>query len=212
MSRPVWINRPSVQALVVADGRLYSAPPPVPGSTAEVEAVNLPLPADLPRPVTALSVSPDGRRIAFIAGGQVVIAPLKLDNPITVGEASPSTIRTDLAVQKAVAWSAETKLLVGGTPVKDTKNALFEITINGAGQEPVPPEGTGNYSIEVLSVRPASPTGSPQLAMLDANGTAFRVYAAEIQPLKLGGPSPAPSPSTSTGPTEQHLTAPFFLD
>ena len=132
------------------------------------------------------------------------------DNPVTVGD-NFRTIQTDLAVQKAVAWSAETRLLVGGAPIKD-KNALFEITINGAGQEPVPPEGTGNYSIEVLSVRPASPTGSPQLAMLDANGTAFRVWAAEIQPLKLGGSSPAPSPSTSAGTVEQHLTAPFFLD
>lgn len=210
VSRPVWISRPSAQVLFAADGNLYSAPPPAPGNTSEIPPVGPLQPNNLPGPITALSVSPDGRRIAFIAGGKVVVAPLKLDNPVTVGELS-RPIQTDLAVQKAVAWSAETKLLVGGAPIKD-KNALFEITINGAGQEPVPPEGTGNYTIDVLSVRPASPTGSPQLAMLDANSTAYRVYAAEIQPLKLGGPSPAPSPSASTSPVEQHLTAPFFLD
>jgi hypothetical protein len=212
MSRPVWISRPAPQVLVAADGRLFSARAPLAGHSGELPVTALNLPAAVPRPVTAVSVSPDGRRIALIAGGQVVVAALKLADPIAIDDRI-GLVRTDLASPRAVAWSAETKLLVGGEPMKGTKTGLVEITIDGAGQESVPPNGSEVYPINLMSVRPASPPGSPtinaRLAMVDANSSAYIVYEASISPLPLGeGSTPQPSPS---GPPAQ-LSAPFFPD
>src|SRR5690606_19142011 len=63
MSRPVWLSHPSGTGLVVADGTLYRF---TAGQTAVQEVV---VPG-LSRRITALSVAPDGRRLALVADGE----------------------------------------------------------------------------------------------------------------------------------------------
>ena len=68
-----------------------------------------------PRPVTASrrsSVSPDGRRVAFIAGGQAYVSSLVVDERHLGGRLQPAAVLADQMNATAVAWTNETWLNV----------------------------------------------------------------------------------------------------
>jgi hypothetical protein len=214
-SRPVWISRPATQALVAADGHLYcvSAPPAGSNAMRSVTPVS-PLPRGLPGPVTALSVSPEGRRIALVAGGEVIVAPLLFGDELGIAD-SFRVVKTDLGDQRAVGWSDETKLIVGGSPMAGTKSTLVEVGIDSTGQQPVPrsPDGSESLVVSLLAVRPASPipAGVPALTMFDANGAAYNVYNQQVKALPVDSVGPSGSPPAQPAESARPA-APFFLD
>ena len=112
-------------------------------------------------------------------------------------------VATTLAGPRAVAWGAETTLVIGGERIGDTKVSMVSIAIDGTGQDAVPTEGSEGYTIAELSVRPASPLGlGPRYVMFEANNVAYDAYAEVIQLVRL---APATGEPVS-------ITAPFFLD
>ena len=96
VSRPVWIKRPTPRALVINDGRIFAVTP----QTGTADQPVVPVVArkrELPIGVSALSVAPDGRRIALIAGGQVLVATLVFEGG-QIGIDDYRVVATTLAV------------------------------------------------------------------------------------------------------------------
>jgi hypothetical protein len=213
MSRPVWLRRPSPQAIVACDGRLYTVAPPPAGNTAEVRASPLdPLPAGVPGPVTAVAVSPDGHRLALVAGGHVYVVPLVFGPQLDLGPQF-LMVKTEIVGPRAVGWSDDTRLIIGGPPSSGVRTGLAEVGVDGTGHVWVPSTGEGgNLTVDMLSTHPASPTRRPSLAitMFEAGGGGYVVFSNTIGPQQAGNPTPSPSPSTGT--SAQVVSAPFFLD
>ncbi len=213
MSRPVWLRRPSPQAIVACDGRLFTVAPPPAGSTAEVRAVLLdPLPAGVSGLVTAVAVSPDGHRLALVAGGHVFVVPLVFGPQLDIGPGF-LMVKTEIVGARTVGWSDDTRLYIGGPPPSGIHTGLAEVGVDGTHHDWVPSTGEGrNLTVDMLSMHPASPSRSPSLpiAMVEAGGVAWVVYNLSIEPQALDNPSPSPSPSANQ--SAQVVSAPFFLD
>src|SRR5262249_53445793 len=143
----------------------------------------------------------------LVADHQVIVAPLLFDTQLGIGEPY-RVVKTDLSDQRAVGWSDETKLLVGGSPIPGTKSTLVEITIDGSGQQSVPRsvDATESLVVDMLSVLPAGPQGNARFAMFDTNGAAYVVYGQQVGPLTSGRASPSPLAGSA------RPAAPFFLD
>ena len=79
--------------------------------------------------VSTAAVSPDGRRIAFVADGQAYVSSLVVDGEtLTVGS-NPRPILADRVSATAIAWLNETWLNVGGTA--GGAPAMWEVTADG---------------------------------------------------------------------------------
>jgi Lipoprotein LpqB beta-propeller domain len=108
MGRPAFIpNSPDSlmkdSLMIASGGRLYAVSG-IDGAAADVTRVN---------GVTAVSVSPDGRRIAFVASKQVYVASLILaNNAITLGPFRP--VLSGQIEATSVAWTSESWLDVAG--------------------------------------------------------------------------------------------------
>ena len=107
LGRPVWIPGAQPIALVTANGRLYSA---APGDKAATNVT----PHGFDN-ITAVSVAPDGRRIAFIADGHVEVAQIIVAGTSVSVDPEPRTLllRAGL-VAAGVAWGSDTGLYVVG--------------------------------------------------------------------------------------------------
>jgi hypothetical protein len=209
ISRPTWVRRPSVQALVACDGRLFAVPLPSATGQEEVKATALDaLPAGVPGPVTAVSVSPDGHRLALVAGGRVVVVPLVPGPQLDLGPGL--IVKSENPAPRAVGWSNDARLIIGGPPAGGVRTGLGEVGIDGVGHEWVPPSGEGgNLTVDQVSVHPSSPTRIPsgRIVMFEAGAVGYTVYSNSVSPLAVEGPTPSPSGSQAQLPS-----APFFLD
>lgn len=197
LSRPVWLSRPAPQALVVANGVVYTAVAPSAVSPAQTGFAAVQLPKGLAGAVTALSVSPEGHRIALVAGGSVVVAPLAFDDGVRVSDAH--LVPTDVPGLSAVAWINEMTLLVTGS-LSAEKTGIATVCIDGTNYTPlkiaVPRAGA---VVDLLSAWPDSADDNPQtlVSMLDIGGLGYRVYTSELQQMSV---------------KEKPVSAPFFLD
>jgi hypothetical protein len=160
--------------------------------------------------VSAVSVAPDGRRVALVSGGRVYVAPLQFpassDGPLSIGE--PREVVTSLTVQRAVGWGSETSLVVGGDPVPGTPHSLSEVTIDGVREQQRPDTGSQALVVTALTTRPANPlAASPVPAiMFEANNIAYDVFGRSVDALKVDATTPAPSAAPGLP------NAPFFPD
>jgi hypothetical protein len=76
--------------------------------------------------VTSATVSPDGRRIAFVAGGQAYVSSLIVaNNTVTVGSNARPILPGQLTAT-AVTWTSESWLFVAGTA--DGAPAMWKVT------------------------------------------------------------------------------------
>jgi hypothetical protein len=210
ISRPSWVRRPSLQAVVACDGRLYAVPLPSGANPAEILAARLdPLPDGVDGPITAVSVSPDGHRLALVAGGRVVVVPLVAGPQLDLGP-NFLIVKTEIPAPRTVGWANDARLIVGGPPAGGVRTGLAEVGIDGVKHEWVPPTGEGgNLVVDQVSVHPSSPTRtlSGRLVMFEAGTVGYTVYSTSVSQITLDGPAPSPSSAQQPMPS-----APFFLD
>jgi hypothetical protein len=218
-SRPVWLNRPSRMVMVVVDNRLVTVAPPVitPTGTSQPPSQPVtPLPRGLPSQITAFSVAPEGRRIALIADGQVIVAPMIFGDTVGIGDYR--TVYTMLGSKVAVGWAQETQLVVGGTPPPGEPTnptsgppSLMQLPITGAVQEML---ASKSFPVSRVSSYPANAIGNSRpFIMIESGGDAYDVFVQTLQPVVLrSGPTPNPSPSASATAPPPKISAPFFLD
>jgi hypothetical protein len=128
VSRPAWI--PGIAGLLVAWG----------GGLYLVDLDGHATPVDTPglEPITEVTVSPDGRRVAMIAAGQVTVAVLQATNTSTgpsvqmTADSKPQTILPGLGLTpKAVSWDSEQQVNIVGSSANG-KPALWQVTTDGA--------------------------------------------------------------------------------
>jgi hypothetical protein len=215
LSRPAWITYP-VKRLMISDGaRLL-----ISTDEAAVNFEQVGLSTVLATaPITAFSVAPEGRRIAFIADRTLMVAPLLVDNnKLSIGP--PVPVSTSLGDNQAVGWLTETALVVGGKPTTEPvhrvggsvpKYSLVGVTIDGAQEEPLPPllhtDSTSEVTMLVAHVnRPGFPMDYQ--VMFESNGVAQRLYSDVSQPMVPEGSAASPP----TSPAQQIASAPFFAD
>jgi hypothetical protein len=161
IGRPVWAVSPPVGkadvtvGLIPAGGRLYSFAPD--GSSAAVVA----WPGG-PGNITTVSVAPDARRIALIAGGRLYLATISNDDGIQLSP--PVPIQTEMTDLTGVDWSGEGMLVVSGTKAASGRSAIMDVSIDGASQTDRLAD-LGEARVTYLVAAPASPTGNEEVGV-----------------------------------------------
>lgn len=211
-SRPVGIAGSPGRVLIAADGRLFD----IPFTTRQKADVT---PQDVRAAVADVSVAPDGRRIALVAGGLAYVGVLQIQpdgSSVPVAQLRP--VPAGLVDVTAVAWSREEYLVVAGRSAG--QSALVEATIDGALITPLQvrnlPSATITQVVADPVIRPNDPPeGQRGLMMLEANGHSYNVYSSNAYSGSVVDLSTDPafaSPSPAPGKEPPAVTAPFFLD
>jgi hypothetical protein len=199
------------RVLIAADGRLYDVP--FDGSAARQKIDVTPQGIGA---VSDVSVSPDGRRVALVAGGLAYVGVLQgpMDgSPVSVAQLR--RVPVGLADVSAVAWSREEYIVVAGRSAG--QSALVETTIDGALVTPIQLRFLPGLTVTVTRlvadpvIRPSDPPEGPRGSMmLEADGHSYNVYSGSVVDLATDPSFAAPSPAPSKQPPV--VTAPFFLD
>ena len=207
MSRPVWLRHPGGTGLVVADGELYrfSVDDPAP------QKVAVPT---LTEPITAVTVAPDGRRAALIAGGRLHVSSLTRRDDGTVTVSQPRRLATTATDLAGVTFLRENWLAVIGED--GGQKLLYELTVDGAFENELPSGSLGApQTVTNMVGYPGSPleerwTNQRGTVMYEADGQAFRyryLYdPAAIRPEDL----PVELPDDDAPTSEPR--APFFTE
>ncbi|GIJ52984.1 LpqB family beta-propeller domain-containing protein [Virgisporangium aurantiacum] len=211
-SRPSYLPGVGDQVLIVADGNLYD----VNLGTGEVTAVNLPLPsAD---PLVAVSVAPDGARIAMVTASKVYVATIDSTKlPVTIGVNSAQELRElyvgNLVDLRGVAWNFEHQIIVGG------RSGLMIAAIDGGALTSTGPNGLQGAQLTQLSAVPWDPInnlgGGDVVIEASAGGTrsSYFPYSPIMRAVKAPeSQSPSPSPSASATVSDPRVTAVFYAD
>ncbi len=153
LSRPVFV--PEADVLLIATGgqfgKLYRVST-ADGSAADVTPRNF-------SAVSAVSVSPDGRRVALIAGGQAYVSSLNVgNNTVTIGSNPRPILANQLTPATAVAWTDEAWLLVAGT--SSGAPAMWRVTVDSVVAENVSESLKGLPVLELVAYPNVSGTGS----------------------------------------------------
>lgn len=199
MSRPVWLKgTDSAQpvGLIVADGKLYRF-----GTDAKLTEVKVP---NAPSDVSAVGVSLDGHRIAFIAGGGLYVAALTVDNGVTTPGPARRLV-TSLGELSAVEWSGESSLVVAGVRGRPV---IYEITVDGALELTF--ENDTEARVTHLATYPDNPVERPSVGrvMYEANSIA---RAERFSAFERIGPDQVADRSTPAATGARNPTAPFFF-
>ncbi|GLY01177.1 LpqB family beta-propeller domain-containing protein [Actinoplanes sp. NBRC 101535] len=209
LQHPVWATIPDATTeggvgLIIAGGKLYSF-------RSEGGVAQQVVAAGGAGTISAISVAPDGHRVALVSGGRLYRAVL---TPSGQGLAlsTPQEIQPPLSGVTAVDFSGEGWLTVAGTREDNDRVAIKHVSIDGALEEPRLPD-IGKDTVNYLTAYPANPvttrTGRPVSdsisyttadAAWDALSTSVKITAADLA--GEAGEQPA-----GTVPT-----APFFLN
>jgi hypothetical protein len=107
--------------------------------------------------VSSVSVSPDGRRVALVAGGQAYVASLSVaNNTVTVGSSPRPVLASLLTPATAVAWTNEAWLYVTGT--SGGAPALWRVTADSVVAENLS-ESLRGLAVFDLVAHPQGPSG-----------------------------------------------------
>ncbi|MDI1460519.1 LpqB family beta-propeller domain-containing protein [Catellatospora sp. KI3] len=213
LSAPTWLDRSNQVLLVLKDGEIYAVSNG--GAHAQVHTDRL------PGKVTAMSVAPDGRRIALVVKGSLYTAALvRKGNQVTsfsVGQ--PRSVPTSLTDLRGVAFTKEDHLVIAGLNAAQ-EALLYEITTDGVLQSKSLAPSRVQTEITNLVAYVDNPiTGSGLNILLDMNGTAYQAFGQHDpeplsqflppEPLPSATPSADPSASPST-PATPAVSAAFF--
>jgi hypothetical protein len=205
MSQPVGVATDDGPVfLVAADGRLMAVPVDGPPQDTTPPGVGS---------VTAVSVAPDGRRLAFVADGRVYVAVLEFGGALSVSQ--PVPVDAGLSDAAGVAWSREEWVVVAGRLAGQT--ALVEVTLDSALTDPLQLRNLSALAVSRVVAQPSVRFDQPSagergLVLLEAGGRIYRVYSESVEasadvPMPVGSPSPSPSPAAGK---DQPPGAPFF--
>lgn len=195
MTRPVWITAADGPMLaIVADGRLEFID--ARGGVHQAEAAGI-------GSIKAMSVAPEGRRIALVTGkGALYVSALTWQGRVP-SLVSPRQLRTRLTSASAVAWSRVDQLAVAGWDGDDSK--LVEVNSDGTQQTPLA-ESFGRAAITQVVAYPYDPldrvTAGP-IMFQTVNGPR-RVRPAEESAALTWGKGVPPDVGAPSSP--------FFLD
>lgn len=201
LGQPVWLSGAGAAiGLVVADGGLYQfAADPDGGRAAPVSV------SGVTSPITDAAVSPDGRRLAFIAGDrldQLYVATLRYDGE-SVTVQPVRALPTTLEALSAVAFSRETHLVVAGD--QRDRTGLYELTVDGGIQEQL--HDLGNLSVSGLVALPSDDPITPGTVMYEANGRTAYTYTLSGAPALIQAEALVDPPDGESGAPR----APSFL-
>jgi hypothetical protein len=202
LGQPVWLPGAPETALVLVDGQLLAFRA-TGGAARQVQRT--------PGQITSYAVPPDGRRLAYVSGGRLYVAPLlRVGGTVAVGEPRQE-VPTSLSTVTAVGWSQQDWLVVAGRR-SDTLVAFQDITVDGATQGT--PRG-GQFGTQLVSHLvasaddPANGRGAGQVMYMVANGLSYELYSQERQltAADVAGPQSTTGTAGAAGPTY-----PFYLD
>jgi hypothetical protein len=132
--------------------------------------------------VTALALSPDGVRVAVVAGGRLylgIISPAPDDSAAATTSADDSdapsdrrgvqvtglhVLRSDLTDVGPITWDDSTSLLVGAKTVGSTHRTVFEVSVDGQSVIPVTTsQSFGDVFNDVDAIASSATPGLPML-------------------------------------------------
>jgi hypothetical protein len=212
-SRPSYLTGAGDRVLIVVDGDLYDVDLGSAGAT----KVELP---SLAGPPVAVSVAPDGARVAIVTADRAYVATIDSSKtPAKVEPTAGAPIREvylgGLPTLRGVGWYSEHQIVVGG------RTGLMISAIDGGSLEKTGPANLLNAQLTQLSAVPWDPAGgSGGNVVIEAFGSnealkAYRPYRQELTPIEAptpGSSASSPSPSSSGPPVLPRVTAPFYAD
>jgi hypothetical protein len=203
MSRPSFIPGTGGRVLIAVDGTLYEV---------ALDGQIRPVP-NAPGGVTAVSVAPDGARVALVTAGGPVVAALDATAAwVSIGP-TRSLYVTNLPKIGGIGWLYEDRLVMGG------ESAMVEVAIDNGRVERIAPANLARAQVTELSAVPGSPFEANRGNVVVAAGVdagaqqAYYAYSSGLVPITLPQVS-SPAPSASVGPnsTPPKLSAPFYID
>jgi hypothetical protein len=205
LGRPVWAVTGDGDAggaigLITVNGKLYSF-----GANGS-KARPVELPGD-PGSIGAISVAPDGRRVALVAGGRLYRTVLGTSGDASTLSPPEQLLAPTLTTVGAVAWNSEDWLTVAGTR-GDGRVSIMDMSIDGALVAQRLPD-IGDKTVSHLTAYPANPVSRDKSALVSYTvaGGAWDALSTPV-PITLSdlaGP-------TNNPPAGMRPTAPFFLD
>ncbi|MBG0563117.1 LpqB family beta-propeller domain-containing protein [Actinoplanes aureus] len=200
---PVWAITPDGETegavgLIIANGRLYSfgarggkaQPVPLPGGSGKISAV---------------SVAPDGRRVALVVGGRLYRAVLTITGD-GVALSDPEQLHPPLDNITAVAFSSESWLNVAGA--RRGRVSIIQVSIDGARQGPRPLD-IGNGVVDYLTAYPTNPQSDEYQSAAVSFTIGTAAYDVLLNATQIGVNNLARPPAQP--PAGKIPTAPFFL-
>jgi hypothetical protein len=205
--RPVWAvtgteNPAAAVGLIVVAGKIYSF-----GIGGRVTPRLVEWQAG-PTGVQAVSVAPDGRRVAVVAGGRLYLSVLSTSGN-SVQFSPQRSIRVLLNELSAVDWSSEGFVVVAGVRGEANRVAITDVSIDGALQTDRQPD-LGTARITQLAAYPANPvinSGDANVVAYVADNVAYDVLGEpkSITVADIAGAVPSPAPGVLP-------SSPFFLN
>jgi hypothetical protein len=208
LGRPDWASTPDGDpskafGLITMGGRLYSFQ----GDGSPARRVDW---QGSPGSVamTAVSVAPDGRRVAVVAGGRLYRTVLTLDGTDVALNGAEQLLPPTFGSVSAVAWTSESHLAVAG--IRGDRYSVLDVSLDGmlaltaSGLSDI-----GTSPVTHLTAYPANPvTRAENLGteVYEAAGGAWEVLstAFPINTGDLAGPPPSAQPNLRP-------VAPFFF-
>jgi hypothetical protein len=162
-----------------------------------------------PGPVSAISVAPDGHRVAVISGGKLYRAVIDTSGDGVALSEPEQVLAPKLKTVSAVAWSSETYLVVAGAlrDGGDERYAVLDMTVDGA-ISTTRLDDIGAQAVTYLTAYPSSPVNGSERSdsesyMAGAESYDVLSVAEKITVKQLSGP-PVNQPGVNP-------IAPFFL-
>lgn len=207
LGQPVWALTGAKDAagavgLITMGGRLYSF-------TADGRPAQRVEWQGDPGSITAISVAPDGRRVALVSGGKLYRTVLSSSVDGVVLSGPEQVLPPNLKSVTAVAWSSQTYLAVAGVRADNNRVSVIDVTVDGAlstsrlgdiGAEPV------TY-LAAYPENPISGTETSDSEAYVAGGEAWDVFS-EPNPITRANLAGAPAGAPAT----VKPTTPLFLN
>ncbi|GIF48856.1 sporulation and spore germination protein [Asanoa ferruginea] len=199
-SAPVWLPRSGL-GLAVTDSGLWQFD--ATGKRRKIDS------GEIPGKLTAVATAPDGQRLAVLAGGQVYFVPVSVVNGVVTLYGS-RPLFTGLTSLTAVAWTAETRLSVGGTDPETAKHSIVDVTVDGGSQTP----RINNVEAEIamIAVYPENfPLGRDSVVLYQADNRSWMARGG--LPTELGRSSLPGEPTNASPPPDEQSqpVSPFFV-